>query len=131
VQDPMPLCRMLLLPAFQSLHNFWERRPQEASETCFVIGRGTMFRKYHSCIPEQICGRASSGTEKNTAASGTCCNSTLCLAGDHIRQSMLQVGSASEPVAYVEGILGKGHLQRVGCGYKPRIDSLLKELKIA
>ena len=44
---------------------------------------------------------------------------------------MLQVGSASEPVAYVEGILGKGHLQRIGCGYKPQIDSLLKELKIA
>ena len=73
---------------------------------------------------------ASSGTEKNTAAFGTCCNSIMCHAGDHIRQSMLQVGSASEPVAYVEGILGKGHLQRIGCGYKPRIDSLLKELKI-
>ena len=48
-----------------------------------------------------------------------------------MRQRMLQVGSASEPVEYVEGILGKGHLHPVGCGHKPRIDSLVKELGIA
>ena len=81
-------------------------------------------------VPPSRCVTASSGTEKKAAAFGTCCNSILCHAGDHIRQSMLQVGSASEPVAYVEGILGKGHLQPIGCGYKPQIDSLLKELKI-
>ena len=52
-------------------------------------------------------------------------------AGDHIRQRMLQVGSASEPVKYVEGILGKGHLDPVGCGHKPQIDSLVKELGVA
>lgn len=52
-------------------------------------------------------------------------------AGDHIWQSMLQVGSASEPVAYVEGILGEGHLHPVGCGYKPQIHSLLMELRVA
>lgn len=57
-----------------------------------------------------------------------CC---MCNAGDHIRQKMLQVGSSSEPVAYVEGILGKGHLRPVGSGHKPQINSLLKELKIA
>ncbi len=51
-------------------------------------------------------------------------------AGNHIRQTMLQVGSASEPVAYVEGILGQGHLQPVGCGHKPQIRSLLTELGI-
>lgn len=55
----------------------------------------------------------------------------LCGAGDHIRRTMLQVGSALEPVEYVEGILGKGHLHSVGCGHKPQIDSLLRELGIS
>ena len=44
---------------------------------------------------------------------------------------MLQVGSALDPVDYVEGILGSGHLQSVRCGHKPQIKSLLKELQIA
>lgn len=52
------------------------------------------------------------------------------LAGDHLRRSMLEVGSAREPLAYVEGLLGPGHLQHVAGGYKPRIDSLLQDLGI-
>lgn len=56
---------------------------------------------------------------------------TWCATGDHIRRNMLQVGSAAEPVAYVEGILGKGHLRPFNSGHKPQINSLLKELQIA
>ena len=52
-------------------------------------------------------------------------------AGNRIRESMLQVGSALDPVDYVEGILGSRHLHSVGCGHKPQIKSLLKELQIA
>ena len=44
---------------------------------------------------------------------------------------MLQVGSALDPVDYVEGILGSGHLHSIGCGHKPQIKSLLEELHIA
>ena len=49
-------------------------------------------------------------------------------AGDHIRRTMLQVGSAKEPLTYVTGILGPGHLEAVNGGYKPQINSLLREL---
>ncbi len=48
-----------------------------------------------------------------------------------MRESMLQVGSALDPVDYVEGILGSGHLHSIGCGHKPQIKSLLEELHIA
>lgn len=58
-------------------------------------------------------------------------NCVPCGAGNHIRESMLQVGSALDPVDYVEGILGAGHLQSIGCGHKPQIKSLLTELQIA
>ena len=43
---------------------------------------------------------------------------------------MLQVGSAKEPLAYVTGILGSGHLEAVDGGYKPQINSLLRELAV-
>jgi hypothetical protein len=43
---------------------------------------------------------------------------------------MLEVGSAREPLAYVEGLLGPGHLQSVSGGYKPRIDALLQDLSV-
>ena len=43
---------------------------------------------------------------------------------------MLEVGSAREPLAYVEGLLGSGYLQPVAGGYKPCIDSLLQDLGV-
>ena len=43
---------------------------------------------------------------------------------------MLQCGSAREPVQYVHGILGDGHLVPVNGGFKPDISSLLKDLHI-
>ncbi|CAL8472167.1 g11709 [Coccomyxa elongata] len=51
--------------------------------------------------------------------------------GDHIRRTMLQCGSAREPVQYVHGMLGDGHLVPVNGGFKPEISSLLKDLQIS
>ncbi|KAK9905894.1 hypothetical protein WJX75_008266 [Coccomyxa subellipsoidea] len=51
--------------------------------------------------------------------------------GDHIRRTMLECGSAREPVDYVQGMLGDGHLVPVNGGFKPEISSLLKDLRIS
>lgn len=75
--------------------------------------------------------RQSQGQLSEVYSLGAYTNALFHHAGDHIRRTMLQCGSAKDPVQYVHGMLGDGHLVPVNGGFKPQISSLLKDLQMS